>query len=70
MRGPTVKISGPGETMAGEIYVIKKALEEAGYPVTINDQYPCEDPEHIDRVLAIEDKVTVHIKVEHLPWGG
>jgi len=66
----SIKISGPGETMAAEIFIIRRALSDAGYKVTINDKYPCDDKNHIYRVLGMADKATVHIKVDHLPWGG
>lgn len=66
----TIKIIGPGETMAGPIFTIKNALESNGYPVTIEDEYPCDDIRHIDRCLSLEDKQKVHIKVEHQPWCG
>jgi len=66
----TIRISGLGETMAAEIFVIKNALEEAGFNVTIDDKCPCDDMTHIDRIISSENKADVHIKVDHLPWGG
>lgn len=70
MSNVTITISGPGETMSGEIFVIKNSLEEAGFQVSIEDDYPCDDPKIIDKCIALKDKHLICIKVNHKPWGG
>lgn len=71
-----ITISGPGGTMSGEIYLIKKAFTNAGFEVLVNDKYPNEDIEEtikiLDSLVACNEKIggVIRVNVEHLPWGG
>jgi hypothetical protein len=73
----TITISGPGKTFSAELHVIKQALEYLGCIVTIEDPYQDDSndhsiEEHVDRMKTMnkDSPTKVHIKANHMPWGG
>jgi hypothetical protein len=71
----TVTISGPGNTFHREQLIIKKALSDAGYNVTVQDDYPVsselEDVMLCRKQIALRSKNTnITIVADHCPWGG
>lgn len=70
-----VTISGPGETFHREQYIIKQALLDAGYSVTVQDDYPLSpevEANFISTPIDHRKSHTTHITLvaDHCPWGG
>ena len=62
----TVTVTGPGECIGNEMLIIEKALRDAGYPVTVIDEYP---PKEITIDRASKGW-NITLKAQHCPWGG
>jgi len=78
-----INISGPGSCINGELAIIQKALEDAGFKVDVTNSHPEEYPGRKfksveDRILHVknfnttckEEHRTILITMNHQPWGG
>ena len=68
----TVTISGPGGVINNEAAVVVQALRDAGFKVTVDNKYdetPL-DAADVAKHVAKCGSWEVHVKVNHIPWGG
>lgn len=66
----TIKVSGPGQCIDQEFYIVLDALTKAGYDVEVVNPYPNEDPERL-LTIPINPKITkIKLVADHQPWGG
>ena len=69
-----IKVSGPGRTFNDVMIIIRRALQEAGYVVDVDDEYPVktemEDIE-LERLKKLKNKqYPIKLTANHRPWGG
>lgn len=67
-----VKITGPGGCINNVLAVIQKALQDAGFTVTVDNDHPIEKSleDRLAFVQTLKDKGSVGIEMRHVPWGG
>ena len=78
-----VKVTGPGGVINFETLIIKRALEQVGITVEVEDEYPFSyrvnqnviqetEDEYIERITKLNEtcSTTVKLIAEHCPWGG
>lgn len=82
----TITITGPGGVINFETIIIKRALEDAGIIVEVEDDTPFgsrpihplviqeTEDEYVERVTTMyrsgKIKNTVKLIAKHCPWGG
>lgn len=71
-----ITVSGPGLAINFEVELIRKALEDAGISVEVENDHPAEDPgafiEHRKSLIAEQGNKPnqVVLIADHLLWGG
>jgi len=61
-----VTVSGPGECINNEMLIIEKALKDAGYPVTVVNEFPPKPA----TIVKAPFGWSITLTAKHQPWGG
>lgn len=79
MNNITITITGPGDVINFEYYLILKALRDAGIDVIEDNPYGYSgDAEPSKHITQIQERLSsgqiknwaVQLNAKHIPWGG
>ena len=62
-----ITVTGPGQCIDSEYYLILRALKHAGYNVEEDNPYPNDNP---DACKPMPKITAIKLIAKHEPWGG